>query len=118
MSNLFLVTLKVFVYFGTGSVSVLADAINNLTDSMSSFITLIGAKMSNLPADSEHPYGHGRMEYIAGLVVSALVLFAGFEFIRASIGKIINPSSVSYTNLSIAIMFVSCVVKFFYEFVL
>ncbi|EGY80191.1 Ferrous-iron efflux pump FieF [Peptoniphilus indolicus] len=113
MSNLFLVTLKVFVYFGTGSVSVLADAINNLTDSMSSFITLIGAKMSNLPADSEHPYGHGRMEYIAGLVVSALVLFAGFEFIRASIGKIINPSSVSYTNLSIAIMFVSCVVKFF-----
>ncbi|WP_040552257.1 cation diffusion facilitator family transporter [Peptoniphilus indolicus] len=113
LSNLFLVTLKVFVYFGTGSVSVLADAINNLTDSMSSFITLIGAKMSNLPADSEHPYGHGRMEYIAGLVVSALVLFAGFEFIRASIGKIINPSSVSYTNLSIAIMFVSCVVKFF-----
>lgn len=101
------------MYFGTGSVSVLADAINNLTDSMSSFVTLIGAKISNLPADSEHPYGHGRMEYIAGLVVSALVLFAGFEFIRVSIGKIINPSSVNYTNLSISMMFVSCVVKFF-----
>lgn len=112
ISNLFLVTLKVFVYFGTGSVSVLADAINNLTDSMSSLITLIGAKISNMPADSEHPYGHGRMEYIASLVVSALVLFAGFEFIRASVGKIIHPSEVSYTSLSVAIMFVSCIVKF------
>lgn len=112
ISNLLLVGLKVFVYLFTNSVSVLADAINNLTDSLSSVVTLIGMKMSNRPADSNHPYGHGRIEYVAGLVVSALIFFAGFEFIKISFEKIINPVSVTYSNTAMALMLISCFVKF------
>lgn len=113
ISNVFLSLLKSFAYLSTGSVSILADAINNLTDSLSSFVTLIGAKLSNMPADPEHPYGHGRLEYIAGLIVSVLVLFAGFEFIKVSIQKILNPKYVEYSILAISLMVLSCFIKFF-----
>lgn len=112
ISNLSLVGIKVFAYLITHSVSILADAINNLTDSLSSFVTLIGAKISNMPADSEHPYGHGRVEYVAGFIVSALVLFAGFEFVKISVDKIIHSASVEYTPVTVGLMIFSILVKF------
>ena len=83
--NLCLFTAKVIVGTLTSSISVTADAFNNLSDAGSSVVTLIGFKMACMPADKEHPFGHGRIEYLSGLIISVAIIFMGFELFKSSI---------------------------------
>ena len=94
-----------------GSMSIAADAINNLTDASSNIVSLIGFKLGSRPADEEHPYGHARYEYIAGLVVSAMVIFMGTELMKSGIDKILHPTGVEFSWLSIAVLIASIGLK-------
>ena len=109
--NVLLFAIKFFAGIITGAVSVTADAFNNLTDASSSLVTLLGFKLAEQPADLEHPYGHGRMEYISGLAVAAMILLIGVELIKTSVGKIIHPETVDFTWLAVGILAVSILVK-------
>lgn len=116
--NFLLFSGKLFAGIITSSISVIADAINNLSDTCSSVITMVGFKLAGRPADSEHPFGHGRIEYIAGLFVSVLILFMGFELEKSSIEKIITPEDISFNVISLVILGLSLLVKlyiFFYN---
>ncbi|SHH10423.1 cation diffusion facilitator family transporter [Anaerosphaera aminiphila DSM 21120] len=112
-SNIVLAVVKIALFVFTGSVSILADAINNATDSLSSIVTLVGVKLSAMPADKEHPYGHGRIEYISALIVAILVFYAGVEFIQTSFDRIIHPRVVEFNMYSILIMVLSMAVKLY-----
>ncbi len=114
--NLLLVLFKVILFFTTSSVSILADAINNLVDSLSSIITLLGAKLSATPPDREHPYGHGRIEYISALLVAAFIFVTGFQFIKVSVDRIIHPVAIKFDFLTVLIMVVSVLVKLYMSF--
>lgn len=96
ISNFCLFIVKFFVGFVTGSIAITADAFNNLTDALSSVITIAGFKLSSMPADEEHPFGHGRIEYIAALVVAFLIIIVGVEFVKSSFIRIINPTPVKF----------------------
>ena len=109
--NVFLFAVKFVVGFILNSVSVTADAFNNLSDAGSSIISFVGVKMAEKPADRDHPFGHGRIEYIAALVVSFLVLEVGFTFLKDSIGKIRMPEALNFQTVSVAILIVSIAVK-------
>ena len=111
MCNLLLFAGKFIVGIISGSVSVSADALNNLSDAMSSVVTLLGFRMAQQPADEDHPYGHARYEYVAGLILSAFILFVGFELIKSSVSKIINPVKVEFSAVMIGILIASVVVK-------
>ena len=95
--NLLVVAIKMAVGILTGAVSGIADAMNNLSDAASAVVTLIGFKLAEKPADKDHPYGHARYEYLSGLAVAAMILLIGFELLKTSVDKIINPVPVSYT---------------------
>ena len=109
--NVFLFAVKFTVGLVLGSVSVTADAFNNLSDAGSSVIGFVGVKMAEKPADADHPFGHGRMEYIAALVVSFLVIEVGFTFLKDSVGRIRNPEEMSYSAVSVCILLLSIAVK-------
>lgn len=109
--NVFLFAVKLVIGLLSGSISIMADALNNLSDAGSSIVTLVGFHMASKPADKEHPFGHGRMEYIAGLVVSFLMLLVGFELGKSSIEKIISPSAVSFNFWTLVVLLVSVGVK-------
>ena len=94
--NVLLFVVKWTVGFLIHSISVMADAFNNLSDAGSSVIGLVGVKLAEKPADEEHPFGHGRIEYIAALIVSFLVLQVGFTFLKDSIGKIRQPEMIRF----------------------
>ena len=94
-----------------GCISVTADAVNNLSDASSSIITLVGFKLSAKPADKEHPYGHARIEYLAGLAVSVLIIVIGFELARTSLDKILHPTPVAFSWLTVAVLAGSIGVK-------
>ena len=111
--NISLALIKVLLFILSGSVSILADAINNMTDSISSIITIVGVKVSSRPADKNHPYGHGRVEYIAALVVACFVFVTGVEFVKLSYDRIVNPVVVNYSAMAIALMILSVAVKFY-----
>ena len=100
----------------SGSISITADAVNNLSDAGSSIITLAGFKFGSRKADKEHPFGHGRYEYISGLAVSVIILLVGYELLRTSIGKIISPEPVEAGILSVCILIASILVKFYMFF--
>ncbi|AUS95052.1 cation-efflux pump [Clostridium thermosuccinogenes] len=110
-TNILLFIFKMTVGMLFNSISITADAINNLSDSGSSLITLTGFKLSGKPADEKHPYGHARMEYISGLIVSFLVLFLGFELFKSSVEKIINPQEANFNAISIMVLIVSILIK-------
>ena len=114
--NVILFIFKLFIGIIMSSVSVTADAFNNLSDAGSSIVTLVGFKMASRPADDEHPFGHGRIEYISGLIVSMAIILMGLEFIKSSIENIINPDSVSFSKISIIILLISIMVKLFMFF--
>lgn len=95
----------------SGSVSIVADAINNLSDASSSLITLLGFRLAQRPADEDHPYGHARYEYLSGLVVAALILLVGAELAKASVNKIIEPISVEFTLMTAVILICSIGIK-------
>ena len=109
--NVFLFVVKFAVGFVLRSVSVTADAFNNLSDAGSSIISFVGVKMAEKPADRDHPFGHGRIEYIAALVVSFLVLEVGFTFLKDSIGKIRTPEDLNFQTVSVVILLLSIAVK-------
>ena len=94
--NLLLSAGKLFAGLMTGSISITADAFNNLSDAGSSVVTLVGFKLAGQKADDGHPFGHGRMEYLAGLLVSLMILLVGVELGRSSIGKILRPEAVAF----------------------
>ncbi len=100
----------------SGSVSVTADAVNNLSDASSGVISLIGFKLSEKSADAEHPYGHGRYEYLAGFIVAALILVIGAELLRDSIIRIITPAEVEFGIAPLAVLSVSILVKLWMMF--
>ena len=109
--NVFLFAVKFVVGLILNSVSVTADAFNNLSDAGSSVIGFVGVKMAEKPADADHPFGHGRMEYIAALVVSFLVIEVGFTFLKDSIGKIHTPEALTFSVTSVVILLLSIGVK-------
>lgn len=109
--NLLLAAIKYFAGMISGSISVTADAINNLSDAGSSIVSLAGVKLSARPADKGHPYGHGRLEYISALAVSVLVFLMGFELLKSSIDKILNPVPVTFNWLALVILIVSIFAK-------
>lgn len=109
--NLLLAVSKYIAGVLSGSISVTADAINNLSDAGSSIISLAGVKISAKPADRDHPYGHGRVEYISASVVAVLVLLMGIELFKSSIEKIITPVPVKFSAVSLAIMLLSILAK-------
>ena len=109
--NLVLFLGKFLIGFFTGSVSITADAVNNLSDASSSIISLLGFKMASKPADSEHPYGHGRYEYLAGLMVSVMIMVIGVNLFQGSIKKLLHPAPVEFTWISALILIVSILVK-------
>ena len=109
--NVFLFAVKFTVGLVLHSVSVTADAFNNLSDAGSSIIGFVGVKMAEKPADADHPFGHGRMEYIAALVVSFLVIEVGFTFLKDSIGRIRNPEAMTFSLISVLILLLSIAVK-------
>lgn len=109
--NILLCTTKGAVGLLSGSVSIVADALNNLSDASSNIISVLGFKLASRPADEEHPYGHGRFEYLAGLVVAALVLTIGIELVRTSVDKILNPQPVEFSWALVAALVLSIVVK-------
>lgn len=111
--NLILFAGKLFAGIITGAISVTADAINNLSDAGSSVITMAGMRMANRPADKDHPFGHGRIEYVAGLIVSFVILIMGYELGKDSIMKIITPEEISFNILSVVILGASVLVKFY-----
>jgi len=112
--NLLLFAVKLTAGILSASVSVIADAVNNLTDAASSILVLIGYLISAKPADREHPYGHARMEYLCGLFISILVTFLGYELFRASIDAILEPSGESgHSVLALIIMTAATAVKIF-----
>ncbi len=109
--NLLLFLGKLLAGIATASIAVTADAFNNLSDAASSVVTLVGFRLASQEADEEHPFGHGRMEYLAGLVVAILILLVGTELAQSSIQKIIHPEPVVFSPLSAAILAVSVGVK-------
>lgn len=111
--NVLLCAGKLFAGFLTGAVSVTADAFNNLTDAGSSVITFIGFRLSSKPAEKDHPFGHGRMEYIAGFIVSMLIFLVAFELIKESVGKLIHPSRIEFSVTVMVILAISVLVKFY-----
>ncbi len=119
MTNFLLFAIKLAAGFISGSVAVMADAVNNLTDSGSSIIMLVGFKLAGKPADEKHPFGHARIEYLAGVIVSFVVLFLGLQLGMTSIEKIITPQPAEFNALSLSILVISIAVKlwqcFFYR---
>lgn len=109
--NLILAGAKYAAGVISGSISITADAINNLSDAGSSIVSFFGVKISAKPPDKDHPYGHGRVEYISAFIVSFFVLFMGVELLKDSVGKIINPEPVKFSFLSLAILVISILCK-------
>lgn len=117
LSNLLLCIIKITVGAVVGSISIVADGFNNLSDMGSSVITMIGFKLANKPADSDHPFGHGRIEYISAFIVSALILLVGFELFKSSANAIINNESApTYSVVAIIILAVSIFIKLYMYF--
>ncbi|MBO5852546.1 MAG: cation transporter [Clostridia bacterium] len=115
-SNLVLFAIKLFAGLVSSSISIIADAFNNLSDMGSSLVTMFGFHLASKPADPDHPYGHGRYEYISAFIVSGLIFMVGLELLKSSIDKILKPEKLEFTILSIVILAVSIVVKFWMYF--
>lgn len=109
--NLLLAGGKFVVGILSGSVSITADALNNLSDAASSIVTLIGFKLAEKPADADHPYGHARYEYLSGLAVAVMIIVIGFELAKSSVGKILNPTAVEFSFVTACVLFGSILVK-------
>ena len=109
--NLLLFGLKLTIGLLTRSISIMADAVNNLSDGLSSVISIVGFKLCGRAPDAQHPFGYGRTEYIAGLGVSFLILLVGFEFLKSSVSRIVAPEPVVFSGTLLAILAVSLLVK-------
>ena len=111
--NCLLAAGKLIVGHMTSSMSITADGLNNLSDGASSIVTLLGFKLAEKPADRKHPYGHARIEYIAGLTVAVMILFIGLELGKSSVQKFINPEPIEFSFTAVWVLFASILVKLF-----
>lgn len=111
--NILLFALKLLAGFFSNSIAIMADAFNNLSDAGSSIITLIGFKMAGQKPDPDHPFGHGRIEYISGLLVSIAILIMAFELVKSSLDKILHPEPVAFRPIIFCILAFSILVKFY-----
>lgn len=109
--NCLLTVLKLVIGLLVGSMAIIADGVNNLSDAASSLTTLLGFRMAQRPADKQHPYGHARYEYLSGLAVAALILLIGAELVKSSAAKIINPEPIDISAATIALLAASVAVK-------
>lgn len=114
--NILLFAGKYFAGMLSGSIAITVDAFNNLSDAGSSFITLIGFKAAGMKPDADHPYGHGRIEYISGFAVAIAIILMGFELARSSMEKILSPTPIDTSNLAILILLLSILVKIYMAF--
>ena len=112
LTNVFLAVFKAILGVFVNSIALILDAVNNLSDALSSIVTIIGEKFASKSPDKKHPMGYGRIEYLSSMVISALVLYAGITSLVECIKKIINPSQASYTKLSIFIIALAVIVKY------
>ena len=113
IANLFLTGFKAFVGYITGSIAITMDALNNLSDALSSVITIVGTRLAAKAPDKKHPYGHGRVEYITTSVISIIIMYAGITAFVESVKKILNPSAPEYNAISLVIVAVAIFVKIF-----
>ena len=114
--NIILFLLKIIIGTLSNSVSITADAVNNLSDASSSIISLLGFKLAEKPADTEHPYGHGRYEYLSGLTVAVLIIVIGVELLKSSVEKILNPSDVEFSIPLVCVLIFSILLKLWMMF--
>lgn len=110
--NVVLCIAKAAIGLLSGSVSIVADALNNLSDASSNIVSVLGFKLASKPADPEHPYGHGRYEYLSGLVVAVLVLLIGVELVKSSIDKLLAPEPMVFSLALVVVLLLSIAVKF------
>lgn len=111
IANIVLATFKAIVGLLSNSIAIVLDAVNNLTDALSSIITIVGSKLASKPADKEHPFGHGRAEYFATIVIAVVIMYAGVSSLVESIQWIINGAVAEYTAITIVVVSVAVVVK-------
>ncbi len=109
--NIVLCIAKAAIGVASGSVSIVADALNNLSDASSNIVSVLGFKLASKPADPEHPYGHGRYEYLSGLVVAVLVLLIGIELVKSSVEKLLSPEPVDFSIALVVVLLLSIAVK-------
>lgn len=111
ITNIMLVIFKAIVGVISNSIAIVLDAVNNLSDALSSIITIVGTKMAGKEPDKEHPYGHGRVEYLTAMIISMIIIYAGLAALSESIKKIINPATPDYTIATLGVIFVATIVK-------
>lgn len=109
--NLLLVAFKAVIGALTNSIAIILDAVNNLSDALSSVITIIGTKLAGKPADKKHPMGYGRIEYLSSAIISVIIIYAGITSLVSSVKKIINPEEADYSVISLIIIGVAVIVK-------
>lgn len=112
VSNIVLAGFKAFVGLLANSIAIISDAVNNLSDALSSIITIVGTKLAVKAPDKKHPYGHGRIEYMTSLIVSAIVLYAGITALVESVKKVIHPEVADYSTITLIILIAGIIVKF------
>lgn len=111
VANVLLAAFKAVVGILANSVAIIMDAVNNLSDALSSVITIVGTKLSERPADREHPFGFGRVEYFSAIIIAVIVLSAGITSLIESVKKIFEPTEPEYTNVTLVVIAVAIVVK-------
>ena len=111
--NIVLFVIKLIAGYISGSVAIIADAFNNISDAGSSIVTMVGFKMAGQKPDPEHPFGHGRIEYVTGLIISMLIILMGFELVKSSVAKIIHPDKVILTPAVATILLISIIIKLY-----
>lgn len=111
ITNILLAVIKLIAGLLAKSVALIADSVNNMSDSATSIVVLVGFKLAEKPADEEHPFGHARIEYISGIMISVIVIFLGFQLGSTSVQQIINAEAVEYTALTIAVLIISIIIK-------
>ena len=111
IANFILFAVKFSVGLLTSSIAIMADAFNNLSDMASSIVTIVGFKLASMPPDKEHPFGHGRLEYISALIVAFMVMLVGFQFVKSSINRILNPVPIKFEIIPFILLFLSILIK-------
>lgn len=111
ISNVFLCVSKIVIGVLVNSIAIIADGINNLADASSSIITLVGFKLSAMPEDEEHPYGHARIEYITGIIVSIMIIVVGVELLKTSVEKVLNPTELVFSWIVVGVLILAIGIK-------
>ena len=111
ISNLILCTMKILIGVFANSIAIIADGVNNLADASSSVITLLGFKLASMPEDKDHPYGHARYEYLTGLLISVLIIVVGFQLLKSSFVKVLNPDPLEFSWITVIVLVIAIGIK-------